>query len=340
MLRPFATRAARSANRIQQSKEVVVRPVFRSLAAASAALIAAATLTGCSGVTDCVPVIDAGSAALVTAEGQFGSRPIVDFPTPLVAEKPSVATMSQGAGRSAQHGDFVDFDATVVTGKDISVLTATAYQPGNEQRVQLAPESSLLNDALLCQQPGSRFALTGTLTEVFGPVEAEGVLPNSTVVVVVDVIGVYPGSAWGVPQVATDGLPAVTSAPDGRPGVAMPSGPAPADLTISTLSRGDGLVVEEGQTVVAHYTGLLWDGVIFDSSWDQNRPVNLVAQSFIENDGVGVIPGFAKALIGQSVGSRVVVSIPASEGYPADQWPSTIPPGATIVFVVDILGVK
>ncbi len=317
-----------------------MRPVIRLLATASATFIAAATLTGCAVSAECSPAIASGSAALVTADGQFGSQPIVDFPTPLVAETPSVATMSDGVGREAQHGDFVDFEAVVVTGKDISQLTATAYEVGNEQRVQLAPESSLLNDALLCQQAGSRFALTGTLTEVFGEVSAEGVTPNATVVVVVDVIGVYPGKAWGTPQLAKDGLPAVTSAPDGRPGVAMPYSPAPADLSISTLSRGDGIVVTEGQTVVAHYMGLLWDGVVFDSSWDQNRPVNLVAQSFIDNNGVGVIPGFAKALIGQTVGSRVVVSIPASEGYPVEQWPSSIPLGATIVFVVDILGVK
>jgi peptidylprolyl isomerase len=317
-----------------------VRPVIRFLASANAAIIAAVTLTGCSVTPECTKLISEGSASLVAADGQFGSKPVVDFPTPLVAETPSVATISEGVGRAAQLGDVVDFDAVVVTGKDIDEVTVTAYEIGSEQRVRLAADASLLNNALQCQQAGSRFALTALLSEVFGPVEADGIAPNATVVVVVDVIGVYPGAAWGNPQLATDGLPAVTSAPDGRPGVAMPSSPAPAELTISTLARGDGLVVAEGQTVVAHYMGLLWDGTVFDSSWEQNRPANLVAQSFIENDGIGVIPGFAKALIGQTVGSRVVVSIPASEGYPEAQWPSTIPLGATIVFVVDILGVK
>ncbi len=317
-----------------------MRPVIRLLASASAVIIATVTLTGCSVAPECTTPVAAGSASLVLGEGQFGSKPDVDFPTPLVAATPSIATISEGVGRAAQIGDVVDFDAVVVTGKDIDEITASAYEIGSEQRVRLAAGSSLLNDALLCQQAGSRFALTATLAEVFGPVEADDIAPDATVVVVVDVIGVYRGAAWGTPQVATDGLPAVTSAPDGRPGIAMPSSPAPAELTISTLARGDGLVVAEGQTVVAHYTGLLWDGTIFDSSWDQNRPANLVAQSFIENDGIGVIPGFAKALIGQTVGSRVVVSIPASEGYPEAQWPSTIPLGATIVFVVDILGVK
>jgi peptidylprolyl isomerase len=322
------------------SKEVSVRPVYRLLAGASSTLLATAFLTGCSVESTCTPLFTEGSASLVLAEGEIGSMPTVDFPTPLVAATPAVATISEGAGRLAQYGDFVDFDAVVVTGENIEQLTATAYQVGAEQRAKLVAESGLINDALLCQQAGSRFALTGTLAEVFGPVDVPGVLPNDAVVVVVDVDGVYRGAAWGTPQLAQDGMPAVTSAPNGRPGIALPPSPAPTDLRISTLMLGDGPAVTEGQTVVAHYTGILWDGTVFDSSWNQDVPVNLVAQSFIDNDGVGVIPGFAKALVGQTVGSRVVVSIPASEGYPEEQWPQTIPPGATLVFVVDILGVK
>jgi peptidylprolyl isomerase len=71
-----------------------------------------------------------------------------------------------------------------------------------------------------------------------------------------------------------------------------------------------------------------------------NRPADFVAQSYIDNAGVGVVPGFARALIGQTVGSRVLVAIPPSEGYPAGQEPASIPANATMIFVIDILGTK
>jgi peptidylprolyl isomerase len=135
-------------------------------------------------------------------------------------------------------------------------------------------------------------------------------------------------------------MPAVTSAPDGRPGIAVPNTAPPADLRISTLIKGDGDVVSEGQTVVAHYLGVIWGGSVFDSTWENNSPANLVAQSFIDNAGVGVVPGFAAALVGQTVGSRVLVSIPPSEGYPAGQGPPSIPANSTMIFVIDILGTK
>jgi len=57
-----------------------------------------------------------------------------------------------------------------------------------------------------------------------------------------------------------------------------------------------------------------------------------------ESDGAQVIPGFAKALIGQQVGSQVGVIVPPSQGY-GDQANEQIPAGSTLFFVIDILGV-
>ncbi|MFM2412792.1 MAG: hypothetical protein RLZZ587_1125, partial [Actinomycetota bacterium] len=174
----------------------------------------------------------------------------------------------------------------------------------------------------------------------FGQVNADGLLPTDTVAVVFDVVASYPGHASGSPQLAQDGMPAVTTDPTGRPGIAIPNTVAPTELRISTLTKGDGATIAEGQNVVAHYTGVLWDGTVFDSSWDQDRPADLLAQDFTTNDGAGVVPGFAKALIGQTIGSRVLVVIPPSEGYPSGLAPQSIPDGSTMIFVIDILGTR
>ena len=92
-----------------------------------------------------------------------------------------------------------------------------------------------------------------------------------------------------------------------------------------------------GDTVVVQYTGWLWaDGKIFDSSWQKGAPATFVAT---EGQG-GVIAGFAKALIGQPVGSQVIAIIPPDEGY-GDNPPQggQIAADSTLIFVADILAV-
>lgn len=317
-----------------------MRPIARVIAVAAGAAIFSAALVGCSAVNECELPFPTGSAALVDATSQLGTKPSLDFPLPLVSTEPAVAVVDPGAGRLITPGDYVDFDAVVVRGSDGTELTATSYVSDRTERIHVLEDSGLIAQSLVCQRAGSRIALTGTIGDVFGDVSGNGLNPTDSVVVVFDIAAAFPGQSAGIPQLAQDGMPAVTSDPNGRPGIAIPNIDAPSELRISTLTKGDGTIVAEGDTVVAHYTGLLWDGTIFDSSWDQDRPVNLTASDFTVNDGIGVVPGFAKALIGQSVGSRVLVVIPPSEGYPAGQAPQSIPEGSTMVFVIDILGTR
>jgi hypothetical protein len=326
-------------------KEVLVRRVSRAISVAVSAGVVAVALVGCSApAPSCVNPLGSGSADQVNASGSLGAFPVIDFPTPFVGRDASIATVisADDSAPMVVDGFYVDFEATVYAGADQTILTATSYgQDGAPpQRLAVAAGTNMLSDAFLCQREGERFTLTGTTGDIFGDVAGSGLNPLDTVVVVFDVLDVFPRAAAGMPQLGQDGMPAVTTAPDGRPGIAVPSTEPPADLRISTLIRGNGDVVTEGQTVVAHYLGVIWGGAVFDSTWDSNRPTDLVAQSFIDNAGVGVVPGFAKALVGQTVGSRVIVSIPPSEGYPAGQEPTSIPANSTMIFVIDILGTK
>lgn len=317
-----------------------MRSIARVVALASSAAVVSLALVGCAPAADCESTFPTGSAALVDATSEFGVKPAVDFPLPLVSRDAAVAVIDQGDGRLIGLGDYVDFDAVVVHGDDKTELTATSYVSDRTERIHVLADSGLIAQSLVCQRAGSRIALTGTVSDIFGDVSGDGLTTTDTVVVVFDIAAAYPGKSSGIPQLALDGMPAVTADANGRPGIAIPNTVAPTELRISTLTKGDGPEIAEGDTVVAHYTGLLWDGTIFDSSWEQDRPANLLAQDFSTHDGAGVVPGFAKALIGQSVGSRVLVVIPPSEGYPAGQAPQSIPEGATMVFVIDILGTK
>jgi hypothetical protein len=108
---------------------------------------------------------------------------------------------------------------------------------------------------------------------------------------------------------------------------------APKDFKLATLIKGDGEALSLGDNIVVHYSGFVWGGESFDSSWDRNQPAEFqLAES-------NLIKGFVKALEGQTVGSQVIAIIPPSEGY-GDQGQGSIPPNSTLIFVIDILGTK
>jgi peptidylprolyl isomerase len=124
----------------------------------------------------------------------------------------------------------------------------------------------------------------------------------------------------------------VVTTPDGIPGITIPKTAPPSDLKIAQLVLGSGEIVELGQLVTLHYSGFLWDNSEkFDSSWDAGRPAQFPLQ-----EG-GLIEGFLDAVVGQPVGSQVIAIIPPAQGY-GESGSGSIPPGATLVFVIDILG--
>ena len=182
--------------------------------------------------------------------------------------------------------------------------------------------------------------MTGTASQLFGT-DALGLNPASTLVVVADTAAAYIGKADGADQLPVAGLPSIVLAPDGEPGFTFGSKTAPTTLQIALLKAGRGAKVAEGDNVVLNYSGVLWGAKeLFDSSWAKKAPATLLARP-LAADGTGVVAGFAKAIIGQQVGSQVIVVIPPGQyGYPAGSAPSGVPDGSTMVFVIDILGIS
>jgi peptidylprolyl isomerase len=127
----------------------------------------------------------------------------------------------------------------------------------------------------------------------------------------------------------------VTGAFGQKPTLTVPGGAAPTKLNSEVLSQGNGAAVASGQTIVVNYLGQTWepkDGKpnVFDNSFDRKQPVNFPI-------GKGqVISGWDKTLVGQKAGSRVLLTIPPSEGYGKDS--SSQLQKNTLLFVVDVLG--
>jgi peptidylprolyl isomerase len=121
-----------------------------------------------------------------------------------------------------------------------------------------------------------------------------------------------------------------------KPTVEVPPGEAPpADLVVEDLVEGDGPQVEAGQTVEVHYVGVAWStGRQFDASWDRRTPFRFPL------GGGRVIAGWDRGVAGMKVGGRRRLTIPPHLGYGDAGAGGVIKGGETLVFVVDLLGVR
>ncbi len=107
-----------------------------------------------------------------------------------------------------------------------------------------------------------------------------------------------------------------------------------ADLQIEELQIGTGEEAQAGMSVSVHYTGWLTNGTKFDSSLDRNS-------AFSFDLGAGrVIKGWDQGVAGMKVGGKRKLTIPPELGYGARGAGGVIPGNATLIFEVELLGVK
>lgn len=309
----------------------------RTPALLAATALVAVGLVGCSSTPTATPCPDPSAALnLIQVTGSTDSEPRVDVSVPFHVDTTSAEVIEAGDGLAFEdETQTALIDVAVVSGETGEPLVATSYSgdvSATPTLAQLAETFPALPAALECATEGSRVAVAvapdGIAPEA---VASLGLAEGESAVLVVDVRKVYLAKANGDDQfVESRGLPTVVRAPDGRPGIIVPDAPAPEELVVQTLKRGDGPVVTGDAPVRVNYTGVVWDTQeVFDSSWGA-APVSL--------DPAGVVPGFADALEGQTVGSQVLAVLPPDQAY-GDTEQGAIPAGSTLVFVIDILGI-
>ena len=318
----------------------------RAAALAFIPLLAAVAVAGCGSSSSSKSAAPAPSDTYkaVAVTGSFNTTPTVKIPKETGSGTLLTKTLIQGTGATlklnstdAIFGNYVAYDWSGNTNK----LLGSSYQTGAPSVFvgQLLPG---LQTALTGQKLGSRVLAVIPPADGFGTSgnSNAGIGAKDTLVFVIDLISEFPANLTAKQASSGGGaLPTVTPAAVNSTTGATVKIPAkvtpPKTLVVKDLIKGTGAVVKKGQAIAVQYTGVLWrTGQIFDSSYSRESPS---AFPIGENK---VIKGWDTGLVGQTIGSRVLLIVPPADGYGSAGNSSgsiAIKGTDTLVFVVDIL---
>jgi peptidylprolyl isomerase len=282
------------------------------------------------------PVSDLNQISL-TGVDDTTDKPKVTVPTPFSVTTTQKRILTEGTGPAAKAGQRVTIQYVGLNGTDGKEFDASYGDRPTSFVLDKANNLKGLVDALIGTPVGSRLVLAIPPADAYGIKgrPRAGIGPTDTIVIVVDLKAAKDvlAKATGTAVPPKAGLPTVTVDANGKPKVVLPKAAPPVNLVVQPLVVGAGPKVTKGQQITVQYTGVIWPGgTVFDSSWQ-----NGAASSF--QIGVGaVISGWDDGLVGQSVGSRMLLVVPPDSGYGAEGKASANIKGTdTLVFVVDIL---
>ncbi|HZL01762.1 MAG TPA: FKBP-type peptidyl-prolyl cis-trans isomerase [Cellulomonas sp.] len=279
---------------------------------------ASASPTETSAAASTASPADVAALDAVKVDGDAGAQPKFAFTQPFTVTSIVSRPIGPGSGSKLVDGQILSVHYYAVNGADGTDLgtsygaTTVALTMGDTNN------GAEMNAALAGQKIGARilFGVPGT---------------ESTELMLIEIVGAktVPDRAEGEAVAPVAGLPTVTLAADGTPTLTPATGDPSTTLIAQPLIKGAGAAVTDGQTVTVNYSGWLWDGTQFDSSWGGAKFTSALASG-------AIIDGWIKGLVGQTVGSQVLLVIPPDLGYGAKEQ-GTIPANSTLVFVVDIL---
>jgi peptidylprolyl isomerase len=271
----------------------------------------------------------------VQIAGEVGDEPDVTWDSQMSAGKIESETLVTGDGAELAEGDqvlahlwigngFTEAKAFSTHDKDVTAELVTVD-------AQLPPFLAAIKGATI----GSRIAVTSSAEEAFGPAgNAQlGIGNKDSVLVIVDLASGIDDGPTGTRPPAPSWVPPLEFSKGVVSGFDFEGVPEPTNvLREATLFEGDGPVVEKGNAVVVSYLGQVYGG---KKPFDEN--FSGAPTSF----GIGtgnVIKGWDKAIVGATVGTRMVISVPPDLGYGDKGNPDAgIKRTDTLYFVIDVL---
>lgn len=280
---------------------------------------------------------DGTSLGSLKIAGEPGTDPEVTWDGELEADDIESEVVVEGDGAEVATGDSVFAHIWIGNGS-LQETSYSTYDAAEPQLLTVDEEqlSPLFLSGLEGQKVGSRVAIAASAQTAFG--EAGNPPINigneDTVLTIVDVISAIGDGPEGEDQQPPSWVPDLEGDDAAPTGFEFAGTPKPTEsLRTGVLVEGDGPTVEKGQTMAVNYLGQVYGGKMpFDESY--------AAQPAAFPIGIGsVVEGWDQALVGQTVGSRVVLAIPPDLGYgKGGNKQAGIKGTDTLYFVVDILG--
>jgi peptidylprolyl isomerase len=262
--------------------------------------------------------------------------PGVEFSKPLEVTEPTVKVITEGNGDAVKANQVAKLSILAVSGADGSTLEDTF--PGEPEALELTDDmktgNALIYNAFVGAKVGSTLALA-VPGQAAAPASAapDGTTPSSAaqptqllLIKLISATDVTPPLEKPEGETVTPpaGLPTVKENDKGIPEISIEGAAAPTALVAQDLIKGKGPEVKATDTVVVNYVLYSFkDNTQVESSFESQPLTRPLSQ---------LIKGWQEGLVGKTVGSRVLLSVPADLAYGAEK--------GDLVFVVDILGVK
>jgi peptidylprolyl isomerase len=271
----------------------------------------------------------------VTISGDVGADPTVDFSGQVTDATTTTKTLIEGDGPTIEQGDSVLIQTVIADGFTQKTV-ASSYKDKQPQVVTLSNQvSPIFLDAITGQTVGSRVLVYTSADKIFGAQgnTSLGISNKDVVLIIFDLLSKPLSGPNGKTHPAPAWAPAIEKTKGVVSGLDFTGTPKPdGKLRLATLQSGTGDTVKKGQTIVVNYLGQVYKA---PKPFDEN--FSTAPTSF--PIGVGrVVKGWDKTLVGQKVGSEVMIAIPPKDGYGSKGQPTAGIKGTdTLYFVVDIL---
>ncbi len=329
------------------SRLLNVRTGFVALAAASLALTAcggssSTTVSGGASATVSAATSSSASATptvkptTVTSmnafkvTGGYGATPKVTAKWPLVINKTQVKVLTPSKGAT------VSSAATVaVRYYGVDARTGTSFDENfSKKTLAVFPLGQVITGfktGIAGQRVGSRVVVAMTGADGYdssGGQSSAGINVGDTLVFVIDIVSASLSGPSGTAVTPAAGLPTVTDS-KGVPTVSIGSAKAPTSLVVQPLIKGTGAAVKSGDVITVHYTMV---------SFATGKVIENDYTSGIETGSLSSLTtSWTKGLVGQKVGSRVMLVVPAGYDYPNGNATPSIAKSTPLVYVVDLL---
>lgn len=257
-----------------------------------------------------------------------GDVPTVTVKSPWAIKKTTVKVIKEGTGPVVGDG-YVQIKYVGVNGR-----TGETFQENfSSDALSLElPNGAIagMTKAVKGQKVGARVLVGIAAADAYPDgQESAGILGTDSLVFFIEIVRAQAQEISGTMKQASSDLPQVTMTSDG-PAVKVPAAVKKLTETKSNvLITGKGAEIAATDSLLIRYRSFTADGKVFEDAWKDIQGGSLN----------GTIPGFSAGLVGKTIGSRVLITIPASQAYPTGR-PSPSPTLAAddqpLVYVVDV----